>query len=64
MKMTNTQLDPIQTLRDVRVIMPTLYLNRDFVGQAVLRFTVAVLQFPALLVSFLRLSADTECCVP
>ena len=41
-----------------------LYLDRDFVGQAVLRLAVAVLHFPALFVSFLRFSADAERCVP
>lgn len=40
------------------------YLDRDFVGQAVLRLSVAVLNFPALLVSFLRLPANAQCCVP
>lgn len=42
----------------------TLYLDRDLVGQAVLRLAIAILHLPALLVSFLRLSADAECCVP
>lgn len=42
----------------------TLYLHGDFVGQAVLRFSVAVLHLPALLVSFLRFSADAKCRVP
>lgn len=42
----------------------TRYLDRDFVGQAVLRFAVAVLQLPALLVSFLGFSADAKRRVP
>lgn len=45
-------------------VLHTLHLDRDFVGQAVLRLAVAILHLPALLVSFLRLSADTERCVP
>lgn len=45
-------------------VLHTLHLDRDFVGQAVLRLAVAVLHLPALLVSFFRLSADTERCVP
>lgn len=39
-------------------------LDRDFVRQAVLRLAVAILHFFPLLVSFLRLSADAEGCVP
>ncbi len=42
----------------------TLYLDGDFVGQAILRLAVAVLHFSALLVSFLRLPADTKRCMP
>lgn len=50
--------------QNVLVHLHTGYLNRDFVGQAVLRFAVAVLQLPALLVSFLRFSADAKRRVP
>lgn len=42
----------------------TVYLDRDFIGQAVMRLSVAVLQLPALLVSLLRFAADTKRCVP
>lgn len=37
---------------DLRKWSSTVYLNRDFVGQAVLRFAVTILHLPALLVPF------------
>lgn len=62
-----TKLDFLERMTVQRLLnsaVISLYLDRDFVGQAVLRLAVAVLRFPALLVSFFRFSADAECCVP
>lgn len=47
-----------------KICLHTLYLDRNFVGQAVLRLSVAILHLSALFVSFLRLSTNTESCVP